>query len=305
MRISISTTYSTDSLQAALQAWRRKQSIPQPLEKILSEIVAGHAHDKNNRQIADTLCRLGYSVSNDQIEEVLDMNAQLDSAIASEATSTESTGDIVVNARYLAVAALWVSTDPTKAVLNAVQVARHKRQGILLGATNGHVAILIHDPNGVLNLDRDVNLFIPKEFASIAKKATSPATVALSDSDQLITSTFTVESKKGVLSTAGTTPRSTAYDQYPRLEQLYPQRQGNDDFNGPVFFNPEYLRLLADSNKILNTSPEENDHFSAVGIHPGKYCQPVLCQIRENITALIMPIQRRDEYHKSLSTTWR
>lgn len=52
------------------------------------------------------------------------------------------------NAKYLMVADLFAARGDVRFYLNGYNVVPHPKQGVLIRASNGHIACIIHDPNG-------------------------------------------------------------------------------------------------------------------------------------------------------------
>ncbi len=208
-----------------------------------------------------------------------------------------TTINATINARYIAAASLWVSSDPTKDILTRVHILPNTiNGGCYIEATNGHVAIRLYDKDAVVS--EQFYFKVTKEFVQIAKKSINPnVEIDIQDVDNYNFSyVYTFQTKLGKQTVTLQESKHPTEQQYPRIAQLIPDdSKCSSDF---FFMNTEYLGLINDTVKLLNTSKAKDEHIRAAKIQCTGKTSPVVAKIKDGYdfiaTAILMPIQFKD-----------
>lgn len=212
-------------------------------------------------------------------------------------------------AKYLPVLDLFAARDDVRWYLNGYCVAPHPTKGILLKATNGHVAAVIHDElgaceNGPHILARSADLVRasrPKKF-DVGKRwiywggARENRVVVVDNSDTPGAEVINMAPHIGIERWASLLPPPIVDGTYPSFEKILPDKARLDPgLLGPI--NSEYIALFDSAVKALAGNSGLRSVRSWTPRYDGERgYAPYIFQLAEAPEALflIMPIRDDD-----------
>ncbi len=161
---------------------------------------------------------------------------------------------ITVNATLFAVAAMFAATRDVREYLCGVHIekARRGRPGVIMTATNGHMLVAIHDPDGSTN-GRHLVRRPPRPMTLAKTKTADPDCTWLHFDDQRVTLLqypWTPESDD----LPSITP-IRAYDSEPMVNEFPPWLHliPDEPAQGVAGFSPTYLQTFARAAKALES----------------------------------------------------
>ncbi len=180
---------------------------------------------------------------------------------------------IVVASKYIAMMQAFVSTEDVRYYLTGIYIERHPVEGVILVATDGHRAAVIHDKDGLFKGKGGWICPVPDDVFKACKKKTrlndklSDAqkvhfigeTVAVTDGQ--FTGKGALDLKDGVPRGVMTLSRAEPIDgTYPEWRKVIPKKRPTAGIHEVLAYRPKYMRDFSTVIKAAGLS----EHTSAV-----------------------------------------